>query len=427
MTANERTYLVERGAAQFDSSELRDSISALVVDVRDRGDEALCDALQKFDGVDVAPDGLRVTEAEFAAARAALDPGVTAAIKVMIANIRRFNEELHARRGSWQAEIAPGHIVGEQITAIASAAAFCPSGKASYPSVLAQVATGAVVAGVPELFAIVPPLPGGDGELDAAVLVVADELGIANVFRVNGPAGVAAAAFGTESIPKVAKVVGPGSPPVALAQLEIRRYGVDSVVLGPSESLIIADDSADIDLLAADLLNEAEHGPDGTILLVTDVAALVEPVSAALIAQAAGLPEERRASAEASLGTNGGVIVVDDLQQAFEVANWFAPEHLQLAITDAASQIERITDAGEILIGQGTPLSAGNFCLGAPAALPTGGFAKQSGGITVETFLKATSIGSLTPAALATIAPSVIALADHEGFPAHANAIHIRG
>lgn len=426
MTAQERDDLVSRKAAQFDSTELRESISALVADVRDRGDAALCEALATFDGVQVEPDGLRVSAAEVAVARDAVGPELTAAIKVMIANIRRFNEELHERRGSWQTEIAPGHIVGEQIGPIASAAAFCPSGKASYPSVMAQVATGAVVAGVPELVAIVPPVPGGAGEVDPAVLVVADELGLENVFRVNGPAGVAAAAFGTESIPRVAKVVGPGSPPVSLAQLEIRRFGVDSVVLGPSESLIIADDSVDVQLLAADLLNEAEHGPDGTILLVTAVESLVDPVGEALRVQAAGLPDERREAAEASLGVNGGAIVVDDLDEAFAVANWFAPEHLQLAISDAASSVERITDAGEILVGQTTPLSAGNFCLGAPAALPTGGYAKQSGGITVETFLKATSIGSLTPAALAAIAPSVTALADHEGFPAHANAIHLR-
>lgn len=426
MTAADKLWLERRGAAGELSDELRDSIAALVADVRERGDAAVCDALLKFDGVDCDPTGLRVSDAEFAAARAAVSPELTTAIRQMLSNIRRFNEELHARRGSWQTEIAPGHVVGEQIGPIASAAAFCPSGKASYPSVLAQVASGAVVAGVPDIVVIVPPVPGGDGAVDPAVLVVADELGLRDVFRVNGPAGVAAAAFGTETIPKVAKVVGPGSPPVALAQLEVRRFGTDSVVLGPSESLVIADDSVDIDLLAADLLNEAEHGPDGTILLVTPHEELLAPVTEALNAQAAVLPTERREATEASLGPNGGAIIVRDLDEAFEVANWFAPEHLQLATAEAAAHVERITDAGEILVGQTTPLSAGNFCLGAPAALPTGGFARQSGGITVETFLKATSIGSLTPSALGEIAASVIALADHEGFPAHANAIHLR-
>jgi len=426
MTADDKRWLERRGAAGELSDDLRDSIASLVADVRDRGDIAVCDALRTFDGVDVEPGGLRITEAEFEAARAAVSPELTRAIRQMLANIRRFNEELHVRRASWQTEIAPGHIVGEQIGPIASAATFCPSGKASYPSVLAQVASGAVVAGVPEIVVIVPPVPGGGGAVDPAVLVVADELGLHDVFRVNGPAGVAAAAFGTETIPKVAKVVGPGSPPVALAQLEVRRFGTDSVVLGPSESLVIADDSADIDLLAADLLNEAEHGQDGTVLLVTPDESIVEPVSAALAAQAAGLPSERLDAARASLGPNGGAVLVANLDEAFEVANWFAPEHLQLAIVDAGNHVGSITDAGEILVGQTTPLAAGNFCLGAPAALPTGGYAKQAGGITVETFLKATSIGSLTNGALAAIGSSVVALAEHEGFPAHANSIRIR-
>lgn len=426
MTADDKRWLERRGAAGELSDELRESIAALVADVRDRGDVAVCDALRTFDGVDVEPAGLRVSEAEFAAARAAVSADLLSAIRQMLTNIRRFNEELHDRRASWQTEISPGHIVGEQIGPISSAATFCPSGKASYPSVLAQVASGAVVAGVPDVVVIVPPVPGGGGAVDAAVLVVADELGLHDVFRVNGPSGVAAAAFGTETVPKVAKVVGPGSPPVALAQLEVRRYGTDSVVLGPSESLVIADTSADIELLAADLLNEAEHGVDGTVLLITPNEELLVPVTEALTRQAAVLPTERREATEASLGPNGGAVIVHDLDEAFEVANWFAPEHLQLATADAADHVERITDAGEILVGQTTPLSAGNFCLGAPAALPTGGFARQSGGITVETFLKATSIGSLTRPALGKIAASVIALADHEGFPAHANAIHLR-
>lgn len=426
MTADEREQVRSRAGSSVDSSELRASIAALVDDVRVRGDVALCEALARFDGVEVEPEGLAVTPDEFAQAQAAVDPDLAAAIRTMVANIRGFNEALHERRQSWTTELAPGHVVGEKVGPIASAAAFCPSGKASYPSVLAQVATGAVVAGVPDLIAIVPPVPGGTGGVDAAVLAVAGELGLDRVFRVNGPAGIAAAAFGTDQIPAVGKIVGPGSPPVALAQLEVRRHGIDSVMLGPSESLIIADDAVDIELLAADLLNEAEHGTDGTVLLVTPAAGLLDAVDAAMARQAAGLPAERREATEASLGVNGGAIVVRDLDEAFEVSNWFAPEHLQLAVADHAAAVDAIEHAGEILIGQTTPLSAGNFCLGAPAALPTGGFARQSGGISVETFLKATSIGSLTPDALATIAPSVITLANVEGFPAHANAIHLR-
>lgn len=426
MTNEDKDWIWQRGAATTVSNDLEQSIRDLVEDVRSRGDQAVCDALATFDGVQVEPAGLRVAEAEFAAAAASLDPSVNHAIQHMIANITAFNTALKERRSSWQTEISPGHVVGETIGPIASTALFCPSGKASYPSVLAQVATPAVVAGVPQIVAIVPPVPGGQGEIDPAVLMVAHHLGITNVFRVNGPSGVAAAAFGTEHIPAVGKIIGPGSPAVALAQLEVRRHGVDTVVLGPTESLIIADASADPRLLAADLLNEAEHGTDSTVVLVTPQPELLAPTIAELEAQAAVLPPARQEAARAALGSNGGAIVVDDLDQAYIVANWFAAEHVQLAIEDAPAAIERIEHAGEVLVGQSTPLSAGNFLIGAPAALPTGGYATRASGVTVETFQKATSIGQLNAEALHRVAQSTIALSNHEGFPAHTRAITIR-
>lgn len=427
MNEAERTWLRRRGHAHEVSTDLESDIRDLVEDVRLRGDQALCEALLSFDGFDIEPAGLQVSNAEFATADAATGDELRQAIRQMIANIKGFNEALASRRQSWTHELAPGHIVGEVVGPVASAAVFCPSGKASYPSVLAQVATAAVVAGVPELVVLVPPVPGGSGEVDSAVLVVAQELGIERVFRVNGPAGVAAATFGTNTIPKVGTIIGPGSPAVAIAQLEARRYGVNSLMLGPSESLIIADSSADPVLLAADLLNEAEHGTDSTVLLVTADEALVAATNTQAAAQAAELPTERREAVEAALGSNGGAVLVDDLDTAFDVANWFSSEHLQLAIADPWDSVDRITDAGEILVGQTTPLSAGNFAIGAPAALPTGGFASHSSGVTVEAFQKASSIGHVTDQALDGIARTTVVLAEHEGFPAHVNAIRIRG
>ncbi len=426
MSDADRAWLHGRGAATEVTDSLRDDIRALVTDVKDRGDAALIDALATFDGVDVDTAGLRVSDAEFASARAAINPETHQAIRHMIANIRAFNEALMERRSSWTAEIAPGHTVGEKVGPVASAALFCPSGKASYPSVLAQIATPATVAGVPQLSVIVPPVPGGSGEIDDAVLVVAHELGLVDVFRVNGPSGVAAAAFGTETIPAHGMVVGPGSPAVSLAQLEVRSHGVDSVVLGPTESLVVADDSADITVLAADLLNEAEHGTDSTVVLATASSALIDAVDVELQKQAANLPEARREAAAASLGKNGGAVLTTDLNEAVSVANWFASEHCQLAVADPWATADEIEHAGELLLGQHTPFSAGNFTLGGPAALPTGGQANQAGGITVEQFLKAAAIGHLTAEALAAVADSTIALANHEGFPAHANAIHVR-
>lgn len=426
MTADEKAWIYRRGSAAESADDLRPAIRALVEGVRLRGDDALLEALARFDGVEINADQIRVSDAEFDVAITRLDPDVLKAIRQMIGNIRAFNEALFERRQSWVTEIAPGHTVGEKVGPVANAALFTPSGKASYPSVLAQVGTPAVVAGVKQLSVIVPPVPDGGGAIDDAVLTVAHELGIRDVFRVNGPAGVAAAAFGTETIPAHGMVVGPGSPPVALAQLEVRAYGVDAVVLGPTESLVVADASANPVLLAADLLNEAEHGTDSTVVLVSPSVELIEAASAEVLRQLADLPKERREAAESALGLNGGAILVANLDEAVEVANWFAAEHCQLAVEDPWAVAEGIEHAGELLLGQDTPFSVGNFTLGGPAALPTGGWANRAGGITVEQFLKAGAIGHLTAEALRTVADATIALSDHEGFTAHGNAIRIR-
>ena len=236
--------------------------------MRARGDVAVCDALARFDGIELAPEQLRVTVDELAAAT--VSDAVDAALDDAIAHCRAFNEQLMARASDWSFEPEPGLSVGEKVTPIASVGLFVPSGKASYPSVAYQLGVPATVAGVPRIVLVVPPIPGGDGAVDPAVLVVCRKLGITDVFRVNGPAGLAALGFGTESIPRVRKVVGPGSPAVTCAQVELQRHGVATMMLlGPTESLVIADGDADPQRLAADLLIEAEHGTDSSVVLVT--------------------------------------------------------------------------------------------------------------------------------------------------------------
>lgn len=429
MTDTERRSLVTRGLDDIIPAGLRDSIVALIEDVRLRGDAAVCDALARFDHTTVRPDGLRATDAEFAAAAGRLAPSVLAAIDDMIEHLHRFNSELRKRSENWGFETEPGLWVGEKITPISSAGLFCPSGKASYPSVIAQLGTPAVVAGVPEIAVVVPPAPGTNGEIDPAVLVVCERLGIRNVFRVNGPTGIAALGFGTESIPKVRKIVGPGSPAVTCAQVEMQRFGVATMmVLGPTESLVIADDTADPVRLAADLLIEAEHGTDSCTVLLTTSAPLAAATEVELQRQIAGLPAARAEAARASLGVNGGCILVDSLGIAASIANEFAAEHLQIAVAQDAEEdmLEMLVNAGEILVGQHTPFSAANFVIGCPASLPTSGFAHVSSGITVETFLKRTAIAKADLRAARRMAPSVIALAEHEGFPAHAAALRLR-
>jgi histidinol dehydrogenase len=424
----DRDALYGRGLDAIFDPQLRTSIGRLIDDVRTRGDAAVSDALARFDGVSIAPGHLRVTSAEIEAAT--IPPQIDEAIDDAIAHIRAFSEHQLARLTDWSFEAEPGLVVGEKLTPVASAGLFVPSGKASYPSVAYQLATPATVAGVPQIVLAVPPIPGnGAGAVDPAVLVVCRKLGLTDVFRVNGPAGIAALGFGTESIPQVRMVVGPGSPAVTIAQVEMQRHGVTTtMLLGPTESVVIADRTADPVRLAADLLIEAEHGTDSTVVLLTPDEAFGSAVDAELRGQIEDLPDERATAARAALGSNGGCIVTADLDEAIAVANRIAPEHLQVTVDDSVESetVDAIVNAGEILVGQHTPFSAANFVIGCPASLPTSGFAHVSSGITAMTFLKRTAVAHADATALSRMAPSIVALADHEGFPAHAAAIHRR-
>ena len=428
MDEADREALFGRGLDAIFDPDLRLSIGRLLEEVRTRGDAAVCDALARFDGVSITPDRLRVTADEIA--RAAVSPDVDAAIDDAISHITAFSEHQLARLTDWSFEAEPGLVVGEKLTPLASVGLFVPSGKASYPSVAYQLATPAVVAGVSQIVLVSPPIPGhADGAVDAAVLVVCRKLGVSDVFRVNGPAGIAALGFGTESIPQVRMVVGPGSPAVTLAQIEMQRHGLTTMMLlGPTESVVIADSSADPQRLAADLLIEAEHGVDSTVVLITPDEALGLAVDAELEVQLAELPPARADAARAALGVNGGCVVTADLDEAVAVANRIAPEHLQVAVDSSieSDTVDAIVNAGEILVGQHTPFSAANFVIGCPASLPTSGFAHVSSGITAMTFLKRTAVARADATALKRMAPSIVALADHEGFPAHAAAIRRR-
>jgi histidinol dehydrogenase len=427
MGEGERAALCHRGIDEIFDPALRTAIGAIIDDVRVNGDEAVCRALRDFDGIDLAPNQLRVGAGEIA--EATVTAGVDAAIDAAITNLRTFNDALRARASDWRIESRPGLFVGEKVTPIESVGLFVPSGKASYPSVAYQLGVPAVVAGVPTVRLVVPPVPGGSGQVDPAVLVVCRKLGITEVFRVNGPAGIAALGFGTPTIGAVRKVVGPGSPAVTCAQVEMQRHGVATMMLlGPTESVVIADATADPYRLAADLLIEAEHGTDSAVVLITTSVAVADAVDVELGRQLADLPAVRATAARAALGVNGGCVLVSTLAEAAAVSNRYAPEHLQLAV-DPAVQTEvfgLLTEAGEILLGQDTPFSAANFLIGCPASLPTSGFAHVSSGITVEAFLKRTAVAEANRSALDEMTPGIIALADHEGFAAHAAAVRRR-
>lgn len=427
MSAAERDALCRRGLDAIFDPALRSSIGALIEDVRARGDEAVCEALARHDGIELEPGQLRVSDEEISSAR--VEEHVEDAIIDAISHLRAFNDHLLERASDWQIEIENGLVAGEKVTPISSAGLFVPSGKASYPSVAYQLGVPAVMAGVPTVAMVVPPVPGGQGEVDPAVLTVCRLLGITNVFRANGPAGVAALGFGTQTFPRVRKIVGPGSPAVTVAQVEMQRHGVATMMLlGPTESLVLTDHTADPLRLAADLLIEAEHGTDSAVVLVTPSPEIIDLVDAELERQLADLPANRAEAARASLGRNGGAVLVENMNVAVDVANLWAPEHLQLVVDGRYEEavVDALVNAGEILIGQDTPFCAGNFLIGCPASLPTSGFAHVSSGITVEAFLKRTAVAKANEAALRRMTGSILSLADHEGFPAHGNALRRR-
>ena len=427
MSPIERRALTDRSLDDVLTPSLRTDIMALLADVRQRGDAAVCEATLRFDGVSLRPDQLRVGADELMSAEVSKD--VHAALVDAIDHVRRFNEAVRARMTDWSMEISPGTQVGEKITPVTSVGVFVPGGKASYPSVAYQLGVPAVVAGVPRIAVVVPPFPDGTGRVDPAVLVVCRLLGINEVYRANGPAGLAALGFGTTTIAPVRKIVGPGSPAVTAAQVELQRHGVATMmVLGPTESMMVADESTDARRAALDLLIEAEHGEDSTVLLVATNRDVIDAIDRELHHLIAQLPAVRATAARAALGVNGGALLTSTLSEACDVVNAFAPEHLQLAIQrpHADDLVAQISNAGEILVGQDTPFSAANFVLGCPAALPTSGFAAVSSGITVAAFLKTTAIAAASNAALRRMSATITALADHEGFAAHGNALRQR-
>ncbi len=427
LDAAEQARIMGRATAAILDPKLLASIGEIYADVAARGDQAVADATAKFDKGQIAADDLLVSQAAIDAAHASIEPALLDAIRVGISQVRAFNEAQMAATPDWRRETRPGVVVGERHHPIPSAGLFVPCGKGSFPSVLVMIGVPAVVAGVPNITVVVPPLP-GTVRVDPGVLATAKELGITRVLRANGPAGVAAVVLGTQTIAKVSKIIGPGSPAVMAAQVLAQVHGVGTNMLcGPSESLVLADDSVDVVRLTADLLNEAEHGADSAALLVTDSAAVAEAVDAEMARQIAALPEPRAAYARSALSNLGGAFLFDTMDEATAFAGDYAPEHMQIATRDPEATLAKLTYAGEVLLGQDSPVSAANFTIGVPATLPTGGFARINGGVTARTFMTTASVARLTEDGLRSLAAPTLALADHEGFPAHANALRIRG
>jgi histidinol dehydrogenase len=412
---------LERSAPAIFNDQMRVYARQVLDDVARDGDDAVVAYTARWDAVVVRPDELAVSAAATAAAHRQVDASLRRALEASIQGARRYNEWLRPPAMVLE-EVEPGITVGVRHTPCRSAGLYVPSGKGTFPSTLITMGVPAVVAGVPQLAVVVPPR--SDGTVDPALLVAADMLGIRQVFRCNGAAGVAALAVGTAHIPRTDLIVGPGNPVVAAVQAATAAYGARPLVtLGPTESIVLADETADPDRLALDLLNEAEHGADSAVILLATDAALADRVVRRLDGHLGALPELRRTYARQALTDLGGVFLVGSLDEGLAWINRYAPEHLQLAVRDPFAVAARVHHAGEILAGQHTPFSVANYAIGVPAALPTGGAGFAASGVTVLSFLKATSIASLTADGLRVLGPVAVRLGQHEGFPAHVLAV----
>lgn len=422
MSAEARAALMRRTEA--DLSAYTEPVMAIIEAVRREGDAALARFAREFDKAPVEPDALRATPADFDAAFAELEPEVTAAIEFAAANIRRFHEDQKPEE-MWLHEIRPGAFAGDRFRPIPSVACYVPRGKGSFPSVVMMTTIPAVVAGVPRVIVITPPGP--DGRIDAATLVAARLAGVDEVYKAGGAQGVAAVAHGTETVPRCAKIVGPGSPWVVAAKKLLADRIDPGIPAGPSESIILADRTANPAVAALDLIIESEHGPDSSAFLVTDDPALAEAARAAIPGFWSQMGEQRRGFSAAVLGgPRGGVVLAPDWEAALAFVNDYAPEHLEILSADPFAHLGRIENAGEVLLGENTPIVLGNFVLGPNAVLPTGGHARTFSPLSVFDFLKRTGIGYVTAAGYPELAHHARVLARYEGFDGHANAIESR-
>lgn len=408
-----------RRPVQEVAAQTRASVAGLIEDVRTRGDAALREITARFDGA--APESFEVAETEFAAAEATLDEALKAAMRDAAARIERFHRAGMAQ--GYAVETAPGVVCERMVRAIPRVGLYVPAGSAPLPSTALMLGVPARLAGCREVVLCTPPRR--DGTADPAVLVAARMTGVHRVFKLGGAQAIAAMAFGTDSVPRCAKLFGPGNGYVTEAKQQVAQAGMAAIDMpaGPSEVLVIADEGADAAFVAADLLSQAEHGPDSQVLLLSDSDALLARVEAELEVQLAVLP--RAAIAREAL-SRSRLVRVESLAQAFAISNEYAPEHLILALREPRAWLDRVEAAGSVFLGDFTPEALGDYCSGTNHVLPTGGAARAYSGVSVSSFQNFVSVQGASAAGIAGIGPCAVTLAEAEGLEAHANAVRLR-
>ncbi len=389
----------------------------IVARVREEGDAALRDLTAKFDGVEI--EDFRVSQEAIDAAIAQIDPHLQKSLAQAARQIRAFHER--QKQQSWFSVRADGALVGSKVEPIESVGIYAPGGRALYPSTVLMNAIPAHVAGVSRIALCTPPTK--DGSLDPAVLEAARLAGITEIYTVGGAQAIAALAYGTESIAPVSKITGPGNAFVAAAKKIVSGdVGID-MIAGPSEVCVVADETADPKMVAIDLMAQAEHDPLASCYLVTFSAAYADEVEANI---ADHMKRSKRAEITAASLEHGLIVVVPDMATAIEAVNVIAPEHLELHIADPMAQLGAVRNAGAIFLGEWTPEAVGDYVAGPNHTLPTGGTARFSSPLSVDDFIKKSSVIQYTPAALARDGEAIVAIADREGLWSHAESVRLR-
>ena len=411
---------VLRRPSQVTAPETSAAVASILDAVRASGDAALREYSARFDRVEL--DGFLVSAGEFAAAEAGLPPALRQAIADAAARIRRFHEA--GMSGEFTIDTAAGVHCGRILRPIPRVGLYVPAGSAPLPSTALMLGIPALLAGCDDVVLCTPPRV--DGNADAAVLFAAQCCGIRRVFKVGGVQAIAAMAFGTESVPRCDKLFGPGNAYVTEAKRQVSMMeggaGID-MPAGPSEVLVIADAGANAAFVAADLLSQAEHGADSQVVLISDGTELLDAVVAEVQRQVRTLPREAvaRAALDASLA-----IHADSLEQAFDISNRYAPEHLILALRDARGWLPRVRSAGSVFLGDWAPEALGDYCSGTNHVLPTSGAARWCSGLSVASFQTAITVQEVTRGGLQGIGPCAVELATAEGLDAHRLAVQLR-
>lgn len=419
LTATERAALLKR--IESDLGPFLEKVKPIIEAVRTEGDTALARFAEQFDGALVDQNAIAATPEDFDRAHTELEADVREAISFAAANIRKFHE-LQKPESSWSAEIRPGLHAGDRTTPIASVACYIPRGKGSFPSSVLMTCIPASAAGVEDICIVTPPGP--DGCIDAASLVAARAAGVSKVYKVGGAQAIAAVAYGTKTISRYVKVVGPGSPWVVAAKRLLADLIDTGTPAGPSEAIIFADETTDGRLAALDLLIEAEHGDDSSAFIITTSKEVADAALAAIPTYWYRMSPSRVNFTKAVLASSrGGILLAKDTAEAMAFINDYAPEHLQILAKEPRKYLPMIKNAGEILLGEHTPSTLGNFVLGPSHVLPTGGWAKTFSALSVHDFMKRTSVVEVMPQAYPELAKHAGVIAKYEGFDAHANAV----